>query len=157
MSPSDQRPREYRRIVTGLNADGKSCVIIDGPLPRSSNMGVALAWHTPGLPADNMGDEDSAPPFSFDILHTPGSNFAICIFAPNDMSGFMHATDTIDYLVVLEGQVELILESEVVPLRAGDFIVDRGVVHGWSNPHDERCVVAVINLPAHPVGKGRTI
>jgi mannose-6-phosphate isomerase-like protein (cupin superfamily) len=50
-----------------------------------------------------------------------------------------------------------VLEEGEADLGPGDFVVDRGVVHGWRNPHDEPCVAAVVNLPAHPVGKGRTI
>ncbi len=90
------------------------------------------------------------------MLHTPGSNFAICEF-PANTPEIMHATDTIDYLVILSGKVTLVPEENEVQLTAGDFVVDRGVLHGWRNPHAERCVAAVVNLPAHPVGGGRTI
>jgi len=52
----------------------------------------------------------------------------------------MHATDTIDYLIILSGKVTLVLEEGEADLGPGDFVVDRGVVHGWRNPHDEPCV-----------------
>lgn len=149
--------RTYRRVVTGLDAEGRSCVTIDGPIARRSAMGgAALAWRTDALPADNTGSADAAVPYALDLLHAPGSNFAICEFPPR-MPEFMHATDTIDYLVVLQGRVTLVLESGEADLSAGDFVIDRGVLHAWRNPHDEPCVAAVVNLPAQPVGKGRTI
>lgn len=148
--------RAYRRVVTGLDAQGRSCVAIDGPIARRSAMSAALAWRTDALPADNAGNADAAVPYALDLLHAPGSNFAICEFPPN-MPEFMHATDTIDYLVVLSGRVTLVLESGEAELAAGDFVIDRGVMHGWRNPHGEPCVAAVVNLPAQPVGKGRTI
>jgi quercetin dioxygenase-like cupin family protein len=70
---------------------------------------------------------------------------------------FWHATDTIDYIVVLRGEVVLVLETGEVTARAGDFIVDRGVLHAWRNDGPETAALAVVNLPAHPVGKGRTV
>jgi mannose-6-phosphate isomerase-like protein (cupin superfamily) len=145
-----------RRVVTGLDADGKSAVIIDGPIPRFNATSAALAWRTETTPADNSGSADPVAPYEISMLHTPGSNFSICEFAPNSPAR-MHATDTIDYLVILRGKVTLVLEDGEADLGPGDFVVDRGVVHGWRNPHAEPCIAAVVNLPAHPVGNGRTI
>jgi mannose-6-phosphate isomerase-like protein (cupin superfamily) len=146
----------HRRVVTGLDAAGKSCVIIDGAIPRFNTMSAALAWRTGAHPADNSGSADTVAPYAVDLLHTPGSNFAVCQF-PAGAQEIMHATDTIDYLVILSGRVTLVLEAGEADLGPGDFVVDRGVFHGWRNPHDEPCVAAVVNLPAHPVGQGRTI
>jgi mannose-6-phosphate isomerase-like protein (cupin superfamily) len=145
-----------RRVVTGLDADGKSAVVIDGPIPRFNAVSAALAWRTKTTPADNSGNADTVAPYEISMLHTPGSNFSICEFAPNSPE-HMHATDTIDYLVILSGKVTLVLEDGEADLGPGDFVVDRGVLHGWRNPHGERCIAAVVNLPAHRVGKGRTI
>lgn len=146
----------HRRVVTGLDAEGQSCVVIDGPIPQLNEMTAALAWRTEAQPADNSGSADPVAPYAVEMLHTPGSNFAICQFPPNTPE-IMHATDTIDYLVILKGQVTLVLEDGEADLAAGDFVVDRGVMHGWRNSHAEPCVAAVVNLPAHPVGGGRTI
>lgn len=147
----------HRRVVTGLNDQGKSCIVIDGPVPIfPESMGAALVWQTKTRPADNSGNADTAEPYQIDFLHTPGSCFAICQFAPHSPAG-MHATDTIDYLVILSGRVTLVTENGEADLGPGDFVVDRGVVHGWRNDHDEPCVAVAVNLPAHPVGAGRTI
>lgn len=154
---TEGNPLAHRRVVTGLDAAGKSCVVIDGPIPRFNEVGAALAWTTAAHPADNSGSADTVGPYGLEMLHTPGSNFAICEFAAGNTEAMMHATDTIDYLVILQGRVTLVLESGEVHLGPGDFVVDRGVLHGWSNPHAETCVAAVVNLPAHPVGKGRTV
>jgi len=146
-----------RRVVTGLDADGKSAVVIDGPIPRfDPGMSAALVWSTSTQPADNSGNADTVKPYTIDMLHTPGSNFTICEFGANTPE-VMHATDTIDYLVILSGRVTLVLEEGEADLGPGDFVVDRGVLHGWRNRHDERCVAVAVNLPAHPVGPGRTI
>jgi len=146
----------HRRVVTGIDEAGKSCVIIDGAIPHKGGMRVALAWRTETEIADNSGTADTAVPYDIALLHSGGSNFAICEFAPG-AEAFMHATDTIDYLIVLSGRVTLVLETGEADLGPGDFVVDRGVMHGWRNANDEPCVCAVVNLPAHPVGNGRTI
>lgn len=146
----------HRRVVTGLDDEGRSTVIIDGPIPRFNEISAAFAWRTETHPADNSGSEDTAIPYEIELLHTGGSNFAICEF-PANSDAYMHATDTIDYLVILSGHVTLVLEEGEAALGPGDFVVDRGVLHGWRNDHDEDCIAAVVNLPAHPVGRGRTI
>lgn len=153
----------YRRVVTGLDAQGRSCVLVDGP-PIALGHGVndggggGYLWRTASVPADNSGREDIAvtPPFSYDWFHDGGSNFMVVEQAPSK-DAFLHATDTIDYAVMLKGEVTLVLEAEEVKLRAGDVLVDRGVVHGWRNDGPDTAVYAVITLPAHPVGKGRTV
>lgn len=147
---------DHRRVVTGLDGQGRSTVVIDGPVPHSGSMTAALVWRTDGHPADNAGNADPVAPYEVEMLHTRGSNFAICEFKPKTPE-IMHATDTIDYLVILSGRVTLVLEEGEADLGPGDLVVDRGVVHGWRNPHEEPCIAAVVNLPAYPVGKGRTI
>jgi quercetin dioxygenase-like cupin family protein len=146
----------YRRVVTGLDEAGRSCVVIDGPIPCENGFNAALAWRTAAVPADNSGSGDPVAAYTLEMLHPAGSAFTICEFAPGGQ-GAMHATDTIDYLVILEGQVTLLLEAGETALKAGDFVIDRGTVHGWRNDGQASCIAAAINLPAHPVGQGRTI
>jgi quercetin dioxygenase-like cupin family protein len=146
----------YRRVVTGLNAQGRSCVIIDGPIPCAEGFPAALAWRTQALPADNSGREDPVAPYTMDMLHPAGSAFTICEFRSGTDGGF-HATDTIDYLVILKGEVTLLLENGEAALKPGDFVVDRGTVHGWRNSGSESCIAAAVNLPALPLGAGRTL
>lgn len=139
-----------RRVVTGLDADGKSCVIIDGPpVPISSSGG--MIWRTDAVPADNSGTADIGDePFSFAMMEGGGSTFMVVEY-PAGMGEFWHATQTIDYVVLLEGEVVFQLETEEVVLKAGDFLVDRGVIHSWRNDSPNRAVAAVITLPAHPL------
>jgi quercetin dioxygenase-like cupin family protein len=120
-----------RRVVTGLNDQGQSCVIIDGPVQRHGQP-ASLIWRSASVPADNTGRKDTSAHYTMDMLHDGGSNFML-VELPPGMSRFMHATDTLDYLVVLSGQVTLELEAVEVTLSSGDFIVDRGVNHAWRN------------------------
>lgn len=146
-----------RRVVTGLNEVGKSCVLFDGEVPRRRPI-ANLIWRNGTLPANNAGTADEAVPYEMEMLHDGGVNF-ILTELPAGMNGgaFMHATDTIDYLVVISGEVVLVLETGEVTLRAGDFIVDRGVIHGWRNDGQVPAVYASVTIPARPVGQGRTV
>lgn len=150
-----------KRVVTGLNAAGKSCILYEGEVPRR-RPGANLIWRTGALPADNSGSADEAVPYEMEMLHDGGVNFILTELPPapageKPAEAFMHATDTIDYLVMISGEVVLALETGEVILRAGDFIVDRGVIHGWRNDGTVPAVFASITIPAHPVGQGRTV
>jgi mannose-6-phosphate isomerase-like protein (cupin superfamily) len=63
----------------------------------------------------------------------------------------MHATNTVDYLVVLSGELTLILEEGEVTLKTGDTLVDRGVSHAWENRGSEPALCAIVNLGAKPL------
>lgn len=56
----------------------------------------------------------------------------------------MHRTESIDYGIVLSGEVYLLLDDEEVHLKAGDIVVQRGTIHAWSNRSDEFCRIAFI-------------
>lgn len=146
-----------RRVVTGLDAEGKSCVLVDGP-PRNQAQGSGgLIWRTEAIPADNSVQTDCPDdPVTFDLMHAPGGLFSVGDMAPGRRSP-MHATDTIDYIVVMAGEIVLELESGEVTLCAGDVCVDRGVLHAWRNDTDQTARIAFVMLPAHPVGAGRTV
>lgn len=147
-----------RRVITGIGPDGKSCVLIDGPLrDMGAGGGGKLAWHTASVPADNSGTEDADPgPFGFDLMHSGGTLFMVMEFAPGGPE-FWHATDTLEYVAMLEGEVTLDLENGSVTLSAGDVLVDRGVVHSWRNDSGKPARAAIVIIPAHPAGKGRTV
>jgi len=60
----------------------------------------------------------------------------------------MHRTDTIDYLIVMSGEMEMELEIGNVHLTAGDVIVQRGTLHNWVNTGTEPCCVAAVLIDA---------
>jgi hypothetical protein len=57
---------------------------------------------------------------------------------------FMHRTETIDYGIVLEGELTLILDEGETVVRAGDIVIQRGTNHGWANRSDQHCRIAFI-------------
>jgi mannose-6-phosphate isomerase-like protein (cupin superfamily) len=136
-----------RRVVTGLDAAGRSCVSSDGPA------GMVI-WRADELPADNSGHADlGGGRFRFPDR---GVEFVFADFPPGGGS-IMHATDTVDFLVVVSGSVTLITETGETVLRAGDVLVDRGVLHGWRNDGDRPCRIVNVLCPARPVGGGATV
>jgi mannose-6-phosphate isomerase-like protein (cupin superfamily) len=58
----------------------------------------------------------------------------------------MHRTETIDYGVVLEGEITLLLDDSEVDLKPGDIVVQRGTNHAWSNRSDKPCRILFVLL-----------
>lgn len=144
-----------RRVVTGHDAAGKSIVLFDGPAPnarkRPSGIVSTLLWVTQESPASVSGREDRA---QREIGIPPperGSLFRVVDFPPQagpDADPMMHRTRSIDYGVVLEGEIDMLLEDSAVRLRAGDVLVQQGTVHGWINRGPGICRVAFILIDA---------
>ena len=133
-----------RRVVTGLDADGRSCILTD-------DAARMLIWQVSDLPADNSSNaEQGDSQFSFP---EKGARFIFSDLPPGVVSP-MHATDTIDFVVVLSGSITFVTETGETLLRAGDVLVDRGIVHAWRNDGEEVCRLVTVLCPAHPLGKG---
>lgn len=146
-----------RRVVTGLNAEGRSHFVVDGPMVYLADT-ASLAWRTASMPADNSQPGDcEGGKFSFEEIYRGGSAFMLVTYAPGKGQGRWHTTDTIDYIVMLEGELVLVVETGETVLRPGDFIIDRGVSHAWRNDTDKPARAMVVMLPADPVGSGKTV
>jgi len=57
---------------------------------------------------------------------------------------FMHRTETVDYGIILEGEIVLIVDEGETLVKAGDIVIQRGTNHGWSNRSGKNCRVAFI-------------
>jgi quercetin dioxygenase-like cupin family protein len=113
-----------------------------------------VIWSADASPADNSATVDAGGgPFRFP---TSGTLFVFADFAPG-AAGPMHATDTIDYIVVVLGEVVFITETGETLLRSGDVLVDRGIMHAWRNDSDKPCRIMNVLCPARPVGRGATV
>jgi mannose-6-phosphate isomerase-like protein (cupin superfamily) len=75
--------------------------------------------------------------------------------APDESSSdpMMHKTNTVDYIIVLRGEIHAIMDHGETLLRAGDVLIQRGTNHSWSVRGTEPCIVAAILVSAHPHGK----
>ncbi|MFC8360065.1 cupin domain-containing protein [Streptomyces griseorubiginosus] len=64
---------------------------------------------------------------------------------------WFHRTDTLDYAIVLGGEIVMLLDEEECLLKAGDIVVQRGTAHAWSNRSDSVCRIAFVLVGAEPV------
>ncbi|MDG2002064.1 MAG: cupin domain-containing protein [Novosphingobium sp.] len=147
----------HRRVVTGHDDAGKSCVMIDGLIPRAHTMG-GVAWRTDTFPADNSARTDFTPePYTFDLMHR-STIFMVNEYPPGfGAEPYWHATDTIDYISVLQGEITFMTETGEVTLGPGEFLVDRGINHAWRNDSEAPAITAIVTVPAQPVGQGRSV
>ena len=136
-----------RRIVTGHNSDGKSVVVSDGPVPNSQDVSGAASFHevwaTAGAPAPIAATEDEPTTASTSVPPPKhGTRLRIVDFPPGGRSP-MHRTETVDYGIVLAGELQLILDDgSETALHAGDIVIQRGTDHTWVNASDEVTSVA---------------
>jgi uncharacterized cupin superfamily protein len=78
-----------------------------------------------------------------------GSIFRILELSPGT-EPLMHCTDTIDYVIVLDGEVDMVMDDCEVHLRAGDVMVQQATWHGWANRGDRPCRIAFVLVAATP-------
>ena len=147
-----------RRVVTGHDEQGNAVVKIDEVVShwRDGRPGarVCNVWTTDTAPADNSGDTDGGKREGKFTMINNGSVFRILEFKPG-LEARMHRTDSIDYIVVMSGEIDMELDNGVeVHIKAGDVMVQRGTVHNWNNRGTESCVLAVILIHADPVVAG---
>ena len=170
-----------RRVLTGHDADGKSTIIADAfaqnskEMPAGSGLAVTELWET-RVPASNAGHEDAGnrkvrlePPQNgtlFRIVEFPpdsqwqnrpdARDWAKALdatHAPDRSSSdpMMHKTNTVDYIVVLKGEIHAILDKGETLLKPGDVFIQRGTNHSWSVRGNEPCIVAVVLVDAKPL------
>jgi len=61
---------------------------------------------------------------------------------------FMHRTRSIDYAIVLAGEIDMLLDDSEVHMKAGDILVQQGTNHAWVNNGNETCRIAFILIDA---------
>jgi quercetin dioxygenase-like cupin family protein len=147
---------QIRRVVTGHDASGRAVVKIDEVAKNlvSSRPGATacVVWTTEGFPVDNTGESDAGLRKTGTTLDN-GTVFRILELAPG-VTPRNHRTDSIDYAVVMSGEVDMELDDTTVHLKAGDVLVQRGTIHNWVNRGSEPCVIAFVLIAAKPVTIG---
>jgi quercetin dioxygenase-like cupin family protein len=149
-----------RRIVTGHQTNNTATVLIDGPATntraRSTGSVSTLIWCTDRTPADIRVGENIED-MGARVLGTPpppnGTRFTVNDIPPGRI-GPMHRTETIDYVIVLAGELEMRMDDSTIKLKAGDVLVQRGTNHAWINPGAEPARVAFVLIDAKPLGIG---
>ncbi len=167
--------RSTRRIVTGHDAKGKAVVLFDGALAaqqRGSN-GMTVLWVTSEFPVDVAAAADRAQTQVGVPPPANGTIFRIVDFAPTAppaapvdhhkvlvamgidpaTQGYArhantHRTKTIDYALVLDGEIDMLLDDSEIHVKAGDVLVQQGTNHAWVNNGTKPCRIAFILIDA---------
>ncbi|MGB7946249.1 MAG: cupin domain-containing protein [Candidatus Binatia bacterium] len=150
---------QVRRIVTGHDASGRAVVKIDEvskniTANRPGRSGCVI-WTTEGFPVDNTGEDDQGLREVGTTLKN-GTVFRVIEFAPG-VAPRNHRTDSIDYAMILSGEIDMELDGSTVHLKAGDVLVQRGTIHNWVNRGTGPCVMAFVLIDAKPVAIGGKI
>jgi quercetin dioxygenase-like cupin family protein len=144
---------QVRRVITGHDANGRAVVKVDEVSKNiiSSRPGATacVVWTTASFPVNNTGDDDEGLREVGTTLKN-GTVFRVIEFAPG-VAPRNHRTDSIDYAVVVSGEIDMELENSVVHLNAGDVLVQRGTIHNWVNRGTTPCVMAFVLIDAKPV------
>jgi mannose-6-phosphate isomerase-like protein (cupin superfamily) len=150
---------QARRVVTGHDAKGRSVKLSDG-IPRQDHpmQGQAVGadfieiWNTPE-PVPTLTSEPENEPTArpFAIMPASGHLMRVIEIYPPRMGGkrtVMHRTRTLDYAVVIEGEVVLVLDDGETVLGPGSVVVQRGTDHAWENRSDEVTRMAFFHIAA---------
>ena len=160
---------QVRRVVVAHDAQGRSVVTSDdvtavAPVRPGLDVGSRELWVTDTMPVDNSDETGAAQaagavarhhaqqtPYERYVGNGRGSAFRITEFPPGSPV-VAHRTETVDYDVVVTGEIDLDLEDgDSIHLRAGDAVVLRGVTHAWANRGTTTAAVAFILIDAAPV------
>lgn len=142
-------------------------------LEKAGGLQLTELWETRSSPADNSGGADAAEHERriepkgggtvFRIIAYPPDSIRLKTLRPEEHFSSMgaqaadaatrrhpgmHKTDTVDYAIVLSGEIVAVLDEAEVLLRAGDCLIQRGTSHAWSNRTQEPCVIAFVLVAA---------
>ena len=165
--------KSTRRIVTGHDAQGKAVVLFDASLQAKQRSaggnGMTLLWVTSESPADVAGSTDRAQTQVGVPPPANGTVFRIVDFAPlpanappvdhhqillsmgidpatqgHARHANTHRTRTIDYALVLDGEIDMLLDDTEIHVKAGDVLVQQATNHAWVNRSDKVCRIAFV-------------
>jgi len=166
--------KSTRRIVTGHDAQGKAVALFDAPIQAKQRSaggnGMSMIWVTTEFPVDVAVSNDRAQTQVGVPPPANGTIFRIVDFAPTPTGGYgtvdhhqillamgidpatqgyarhenTHRTRTIDYAIVLEGEIDMLLDDSEVHVKAGDVLVQQGTNHAWVNNSGKPCRIAFI-------------
>src|SRR6201988_2241343 len=148
-----------RRVVTGHDENGKSVVLSAGPPPqhhpmRGPSIGAEFfeIWNAAtAVPLLASVEAREPNEREFTIMPVAGQLLRILEVYPLKAGGkrtAMHRTQTLDYVVVIEGELVLLLDDSEVTLQQGDVVVQRGTNHAWENRSDAIARAAFFHISA---------
>jgi mannose-6-phosphate isomerase-like protein (cupin superfamily) len=145
---------------------------------RREELGITntLLWVTDSTPADLSNQEDAANKKVGVVAPPGGTIFRVVEFGPErevkadyetrlrifrgtglapegdshekPRHPAMHRTKTIDYALILSGEIDMLLDDSEIHLKAGDVVIQRGTNHAWANRGNQPCQVAFVMVDA---------
>ena len=116
-------------------------------------------WTTFETPAEIKVGDDAEDMGNREIPLPPavnGSRFAIVDFLPGN-AVFMHRTETIDYVIVLAGELDMDMDDSTLKVKAGDVMVQRGTNHAWANRGSIPARIAIVLIDGQSLGIGKAV
>lgn len=165
MAEEKRNHSAVRRVVTGHDSSKVAKVLMDGSATNKkfppSGAVATLIWVTEQTPADIAIGEDvedmgarvlgTAPPPN-------GTRFTVNDIPPGTgTTATMHRTETIDYVIVISGEIDMEMDASTIKLKAGDVMVQRGTNHAWVNRGTEVARIAFVLIDAKPLGVGHPV
>lgn len=149
-----------RRIVTGFK-NGKSVIVEDETVKNAiehfPNLIISDVWNTQQMPV-SLDFEKEIPNTGFPQTPKNGTYFRYVSIPPDKDLGveikigephpMMHQTQTLDYIIILSGELYLIMEEGEKLLKAGDIVIQRGTNHAWSNRSNQPCIQLAVLIDA---------
>ena len=172
---SQAQDKEIHRIVTTIDKSGKSAALFNSMVPLKiggAGEGVATLWVTAKGPADFSWDKDRSGERKGFAPNPGGTQMLIVDFPPvglevnkldmntmmNAMGAdapkrglppsnpLMHRTRTVDYAMVLSGEMDMMLDAETIHLKPGDVVVQQATNHAWLNHGKEPCRIVFVMM-----------
>lgn len=147
---------QMRRVITGHDETGRAIIKIDDIVANSfegrPGATVYPVWSSEDFPVNNDGQDDEGLRKTGTTLPN-GTIFRVLEFAPG-LAPRNHRTDSIDYGIIISGEIDMELDGTNVHLKAGDTFVQRGTIHNWINRGSEPCLIAIVLIAAKSVEVG---
>lgn len=157
--------RAINRVVTGHDPNGKSIFLSVGEPPqfheRRGLVSFIELWNTSATPAPIAAAEPKEPNERLPLCIPPDSNGTIIRtldIHPGHVQALkprtdgrhpgMHRTETLDYGIVIEGELWLLLDDSEVCVRPGDVVIQRGTDHAWENRSDRPARICFVLIDA---------
>src|SRR5438874_1934956 len=118
-----------KRVITGVDSDGRSCVVEESDLGRPGDQIVQVRLF--GTDAVPPGPRPPGRGADLNLGVPPGLTRWLVVHWPAGATAHLHHTDTVDYDVVLGGSIDLILDDGNHRLETGDCAVITGIDHNW--------------------------
>ena len=150
-------PPPVRRVIVGHSPDRKSVVVADGPataVKAKEQSASTTVWSALSVPAEVQGiglRVDPAENYKGSGAPPNGVRFMIMDLEPGAKGG-MHRTNTVDLVICLEGEIEMLLADSSVRLKAGEILIQQSTAHSWTNPGTTRARLAITLIDAVPLG-----